>query len=164
MAIRLPMTTVLDVTHTNQGSSSTVGGWAYPFQVPQDLDNLVVKVTPSVTAGGVSAIFQTSDDGGTTYFDVARTSIASQNELGAKPQWLSIPVVSGGINPQTVVSSSVVGAATGGSAAASTLGSGQVSGLPILGIQNRIFLVSTGNATAISARVQVKVNSQSATA
>lgn len=166
MAIRLPTTTVLDVTHTNQGTTSTAGGWAYPFQLPQDCDNVVVKVVPSVTAGGVSAIFQTSDDGGTTYFDVARTSIASQNELGAKPQWLSVPVVSPGINPlvkSNANAGSVLGGAIGG-VAASTLGSQEVSGLPILGIQNRIFLVSTGNATAISARIQVKVNSQSATA
>jgi hypothetical protein len=161
MAIRLPLTTVLDTTQTNQGSTSTAGGWAYNFKLPPDTDNVVVKFTPSVTAGGVSAIFQTSDDGGTTFFDVARTSIASQNSLGAAPQWLSIPVISGGINPQVVVSASVVGAAIGGTAGASMLSSGQVSGLPVLGIQNRIFVISTGNATAISGRIQVMVNSQS---
>lgn len=166
MSIRLPLQTILDVTHTNQGTTSVAGGWAYDFKIPQDTDNIVVKVLPSVTAGGMSAIFQTSDDGGNTYFDVARTSVASANAVGAAPQWLSIPVISAGINP-LVISSANVGSVAGGSigtAAASTLASRQVSGLPVLGLQNRVFLQSVGNATAINTRVQVMVNSQSATA
>lgn len=163
MAIRLPLQTVLDITHTNQGATSVAGGWAYPFKITQDTDNVVVKVTPSVTAGGMSATFQTSDDGGTTYFDVARTSIASQNGLGAAAQWLSIPTISGGLRTAVTQSASVITAGVG-NASASTLGSQQVSGLPIMGIQNRIFLQSAGNATAISTRVQVLVNNQSATA
>ncbi len=166
MAIRLPLQGVLDVTHTNQGTTSVAGGWAYPFKIPQDTDNIVVKFLPSVVAGGMSAVFQTSDDGGNTYFDVARTSVASQNGVGAAPQWLSIPVVSSGINP-IVISNAQAGSVLGGSigtAGASTLGSRQVSGLPVLGIQNRIFLQSVGNATAIDSRVQVLVNNQSATA
>lgn len=163
MAIRLPLTTVLDTTHTNQGSTSVAGGWAYDFKLPPDTDNVVVKFTPSVTAGGISAIFQTSDDGGTTFFDVARTSIASSNALGKAPQWLSIPVISPGINP-LVKSNANVGSVAGGAiggASASTLGSQEVSGLPVLGIQNRVFLITTGNATAVSGRIQVMVNSQS---
>lgn len=163
MGIRLPLTGVLDVTHTNQGTTSVAGGWAYPFKLPQDVDNVVVKFLPSVTAGGMSATFQTSDDGGNTWFDVARTSVASQNKLGAAPEWLSIPLISGGINPVTVSTArvgSVMGGAIG-SAEASTLGSKEVSGLPVLGLQNRVFLISVGNATAINSRVQVLANQQS---
>jgi len=162
---------VLDVTHTDQGPGSVAGGWAYPFKLPQDTDNIVVKCAPSVTAGGVSVIFQTSDDGGTTYFDVARTSIASNSGAtavaGSQAQFLSIPTI-GGL-PRNVVTASLISAGSlvsgvsNGNAAASTLTSGQSSGLPILGLQNRIFLISTGNATAISTRVQVMVNQQSAT-
>jgi len=164
MSIRLPLTTVLDTTQTDQGGS-VAGGWAYPFKLPQDTDNVIVKFTPSVTAGGVSATFQTSDDGGTTYYDVARTSIASANELGKGVQWLSIPVI-GGI-PRNVVTASLIAAGSlltgvsNGGASASTLTSGQSSGLPVLGIQNRVFVISTGNATAISARIQVSANQQS---
>lgn len=163
MSIRLPLQGVFDVTQTDQGGS-VAGGWAYPFKLPQDTDNVVVKFTPSVTAGGVSVIFQTSDDGGNTYYDVARTSVASSNELGKNPQFLSIPVISPGMaTGRTFAAASVI--TTGiGNISASTLGQGQVSGLPILGIQNRVFVISAGNATAISARVQVLVNSQSATA
>ncbi len=167
MGIRLPLQGVLDVTHTNQGTTSVAGGWAYPFKLPQDTDNIILKMNASVIAGGMSAIFQTSDDGGNTYFDVARTSIVS-NSGGfdaptQAPQWLSIPTISGGVNP-TVRSNGNVGSVLGGSignASASTLGSREVSGLPVLGIQNRVFLISTGNATAINTRVQVLVNNQS---
>jgi hypothetical protein len=163
MSIRLPLQTVFDYTHTNQGTTSVAGGWAYNFKLPQDTDNVVVKLVASVVAGGVSAIFQTSDDGGTTYYDVARTSIVSANGAGAASQWMSIPTVSGGLRTAVTQSASVITAGVG-SASASTLGSQQVSGLPVLGLQNRIFLISTGNATDISARVQVMVNNQSATA
>ena len=169
MSIRIPAYKVLDVTHTNQGSTSVAGGWAYPFKVPQDTDNVVVKLAPSVVAGGMSAIFQTSDDGGTTWYDVARTSIASNSGATAvspaAAQWLSIPV-STGLSRNVPVASliatgSLVAGVFNGSASASTLASGQSSGLPLLGIQNRVFLVSTGNATSISTRVIVLANSQS---
>lgn len=162
MSIRLPLTTVFDFTHTNQGTTSVAGGWAYPFNLPQDCDNVIVKFTPSVTAGGVSATFQTSDDGGTTFYDVARTSVASQNNLGKAPQFLSIPTISGGVNP-LVKSNANIGSVLGGaigSAEASTLGSQQVSGLPVLGIANRVFVMTVGNATAVSARIQVSANQQ----
>ncbi len=163
MSVRLPLQGVFDFTHTDQGPGSLLaGGWAYPFKIPQDTDNVIVKFSPSVTAGGASVTFQTTDDGGTTYYDVARTSVASQNGVGAAPQWLSIPVVSSGVNP-LVVSNAQVGSVAGGSignATASSLGSRQVSGLPVLGLQNRLFLITAGNATAVSGRMQVFVNSQ----
>lgn len=167
MSIRLPILGVLDVTHTNLGSSSTAGGWAYPFKLPADTDNVVVKVNPSTTAGGVSVIFQTSDDGGTTYYDVARTSIASNSGAtavtGVNAQWLSIPVISPGMATATTYSAASIVTTGITATSASTLASGQISGLPILGIQNRIFLISTGNVTAHSTRVRVRCNSQSAT-
>lgn len=164
---------VLDVTHTNLGATSVAGGWAYPFKIPQDTDNVLVKFNPSVTAGGVSVIFQTSDDGGTTYFDVARTSIASNSgafdTTTQNPLWMPIPVIGGTqrnvITGSLIATGSLVGyVANGAGAAASTLTSGQYSGLPIMGLQNRIFLITTGNVTAHSSRVQVLVNHQSATA
>lgn len=164
MAIRISQQGILDVTHTNQGTTSVAGGWAYPFQIPQDTDNVYVKFLPSVTAGGMSACFQTSDDGGVTYFDVARTSVASNNAVGANPQFLSIPVISAGIRTAATFAGASIISAGIGAVAASTLAQGQVSGLPVLGIQNRIFLQSVGNATAINSRVIVRVNNQSATA
>ncbi len=167
MSIRIPLTGVLDYNDVgNVGAGSVAGGVALPFQLPQDVDNVVVKLTASIVGGGVSATFQTSDDGGTTYYDVARTSVVS-NANTTTAQWLSIPVISGGVNPQvlsTINPGSVLGG-TVGSAAASTLGSRQVSGLPVLGIQNRVFLqYSAGVSANALARVTVSANQQSASA
>lgn len=172
LAIRLPLQTVLDTTITDNGSGSVAGGWAFPFKIPQDTDNVVVKFSPSVTAAGMSITFQTSDDGGTTYYDVARTSIASNSGAtavaGSRAQWLTVPVVVGAPRNVTtgslIAAGSLVSAVFNGNAAASTLLAGQNSGLPILGIQNRVFGIMTGDSTANGSRVQVMVNSQSATA
>lgn len=167
MSIRLPLTTVLDYNDTPQtGSTSVAGGVAKTFTIPQDADNIVVKLTASVIAGGVSATLQTTDDGGTTWYDVARTSVVS-NANTTTAEWLSVGVVGSGVNPivkSNANSGSILGGSIG-SAAASTLGSREVSGLPILSPQGRVFLRYTSAVTSTDlARVQVKVNSQSATA
>lgn len=170
MSIRIPTQTVLSVTGTNEtGAGSVAGGVAYPFQIPQDTDNILVKLTASVAGAGVSATFQTSDDGGLTYYDVQRTSIVS-NANNTLAEWLSIPVISPGVNSFSsvvAVGSVVTVNTTVGSAAASTLGVQEVSGLPIMGVQNRIFVRITGNVTSAASNTynaQVKLNSQSATA
>lgn len=162
MSIRLPLTTVLDVTTTDLGGASVAGGYAFPFKIPQDTDNIVLKFMPSVITGNATVYLQTSDDGGTTYYDVARTSTLSLANI-QNAHWISAPVISAGLNP--VVVSPKVGSVLSGSigaAAASTLGSQQVSGLPILGLQNRAFLTIGGGITQNDGiRIQVKVNSQS---
>ena len=176
MAIRLPLQTVLDVNNSTvnaTGPASVSGGVAHRFTVPQDADNIVVKLTASVMGGGVSAVLQTTDDGGTTWYDVARTSIVS-NADAVTAEWLSSPVIGIGVKtgvvaPSVVATGSVVsfGSIYGaiGSAAASTVGQLAVTGLPILSPTNRVFLRYTAAVTSIiSERVQVKVNSQSATA
>mgnify|MGYP001500425928 CR=1 FL=1 len=176
MAIRIPLQKfVFDDKSYVAGAASINGGDAFPFQLPMDTDNVVVKLQASITGGGVSAIFQTSDDGGTTFYDVARTSIVSNTGLPAgglpNAEWLSIPVISPGISskyvPSLIATGSLVAIQGGtiGRSAASTLTSGQVSGLPILGQYNRLFLIYTGTVTATSlVTATVMANSQSATA
>lgn len=162
MAVRFPLQGILDYTDSNNvGAGSVAGGVAKPFVLPQDTDNVVVKLTASTVGGGISAVYQTSDDGGVTWYDVARTSIVSSSAL---PEWLSIPTISSGyrVNSSVVATGSVqTFIQTPGNAAASTLASGQVSGLPIMGPVNRIFLRLTGNLTGNSTRVQVFANMQS---
>ena len=174
MAIRLPLTTVLDYTDSNNlGASSTAGGVAKTFMVPSDADNVVVKLHPSCVGGTVSATLQTTDDGGSTWFDVVRTPTVLNSTGSGYDLWASAPVSGMGIrsNPRvgsivavgsTIASGSIMGAT--GAAAASTLGAGEASGLPILGQLNRIFLIYTGDQTVNHTRVKVLVNSQSATA
>lgn len=164
MAIRLPLTTVLDYDDTgNVGAGSVSGGVAKAFLLPQDTDAVVVKLTASTVGGAVSATLQTSDDAGTTWYDVSRSSIVS-NANGTTAQWLigstTGPGFATGVNQANSILSVGIG-----SAAASTLGSQQISGLPILGRNNRVFLRYTGNLTANAlSRVEVKVGNQSATA
>lgn len=160
MSVRLPLTTVLDVINTDLGTTSVAGGYAYPFKIPQDCDNIVVKFMPSVLVGNASAYLQTSDDGGTTYYDVARTSVLTLAGV-QNAQWISAGVISMGQRTAVIQAASVITAGIG-SASASTLGSQQVSGLPIMGLQNRIFMtIGSGVTQNDGCRIQVKVNSQS---
>lgn len=166
MAIRLPLQVVLNSDNSTEvGAGSVAGGVALPFIIPQDTDNVVVKFTASVAGAGVSAVLQTTDDGGTTWYDVARTSVVS-NANAATAQWISAPVIGAGVATAFNQASSLLSVGIG-SAAASTLGSQQNSGLPILSQQGRVFLRITGNITSAASNsitTQVKVNSQSATA
>ena len=161
MGIRLPLQTIATLVDSgNVGATSVAGGTAYNFYLPQDCDNALAKMTASIS-GGVSAIVQTTDDGGTTWYDVGRTSVVS-NANNANAEWLDLPVVGTPERSQKIFSGSILGG-TVGNAAASTLGQGQNSGLPILSTLNRVFFVYTGTITASSlVQVQIKVNSQAA--
>lgn len=171
MGIRLPLQAVLDVTDSSTGSTSVLGGIAYPFKLPQDTDNIVMTFSPSVVTSGISATFQTSPDGGNTWYDVVRSSIASNSgatpaagKMGDAMQIISVPTISAPANRSSVVAvGSVISVNTvGGSASASTLSSGQFSGVPILGIQNRVFLIQQAGITASQgSRVQILVNNES---
>lgn len=164
MAIRLPLKTVLSSNNAGEdGTNSTLGGLAVPFTIPQDTDNIVVKMQATTTGGGVSATLQTTDDGGSTWFDVAKTSVVS-SATGALSQWFSVPVISAGIGTAVTQTTSSVYTATIGTAAASSLGSQRMSGLPILSQQARLFLQMQAAAVGTTWLTEVKVNSQSATA
>lgn len=172
MSIRKPLKTVGTFTDANDtGTGSVAGGIPHTFVLPQDTDNVVVKMTASVAGTGVSAVFQTTDDGGTTYYDVARTSIVS-NANGTTAQWLNIPVNGHGfrsaVQGQTSVAGSTnVGVAlqTIGSAAASSIGQYQQSGLPLLSEYGRVFIIIDGDVTSAASNevvTTVSANSQSA--
>lgn len=157
MAIRLPLTNVLD--YSDGGTSSIATGTAKTFRLPQDTDNVVLKLTASIIGGGVSAYLQTTDDGGTTWYDVGRTSVVSNST-----QWLSAPVIGAGIATGVNKENSIVSAAIG-SAQASTVGIQQMTGMPILSQVGRVVLsYSAAGTSNTTARVEVKANSQSATA
>lgn len=171
MAIRLPLKVVLSSDNSTEvGAGSALGGVAVPFIIPQDTDNVVVKFQAQTAGGGVSATLQTTDDGGSTWFDVGRTSVVSSAN-GVLAQWLSVPVLGFGQRTSygsVVAVGSVVSANANqpvGNAAPSTLGSGQYSGLPILSQQARIFITLQAGVSASTVLLtEVKVNSQSATA
>jgi hypothetical protein len=179
MSIRLPLTTVLNAQNNGLlGVASTNGGIANTFLIPQDADNIVVKFMASTAGAGVSTVLQTSDDGGTNWYDVARTSIVS-NSVGQNAEWLSIPVIGIGakttvlnvtvtssiITPDSVFSTSGSGSASiyQGIGKATSVAAGGVTGLPILGRNARTFMIVGAAVTGVcSVTTQVMVNSQSA--
>lgn len=170
MAIRLPLKAITFTNHNEVGAGSAAGVVTNLVTLPQDTDNVVVKLQACTVGGGVSAVFQTTDDGGTTYYDISRTSIVS-NANATTAQWLTIPVSGQGFRSAVQGQNSVAGATnvavilqTTGSAAASALGQYQTTGLPILSQQARIALILTGDLTTSSITTTVYVNSQSATA
>src|SRR3990167_2988975 len=175
MSIRLPLKIVLDVNNSTvnaTGPASTAGGVANEFTLPQDVDGVVVKFTASILAGGASAVLQTTDDGGSTWYDVGRTSIVSNANNAVSAEWLSVPVAGFGYRGGNVISSlvapgSTIGVTSSvmntiGNAAASSLGSHSYSGMPILSQRGRIFLrYSAAITSIINERVRVYVQSQS---
>lgn len=168
MAIRLPLKNIGTFTAAanETGGGSTAGGFAHAVTLPQDTDGVVVKFTASVVSGGYSAIFQTTDDGGTTWYDTGRTSVVT-NANNALAEWLNIPVAGAGQGTAAVQTTASVYTASIGKAPASALGGNRMSGLPVLSQTARVFVVNTGNITDAASNtytVQVLVNSQSATA
>ncbi len=173
MSIRKPLKTIQTFTDSDDtGTGSVIGGIQHEFFIPQDCDNVVVKVSASVSGTGISALFQTTDDGGTTYYDVARTSIVSDTRSGYE-EWLSIPVNGQGIRSQVVLQTSVAGSSNeaialntiGNTPAASTLGHSQLTGLPLLSDLARVFIIINGDVVSAVSNVittEVSVNSQTA--
>ena len=175
MSIRLPLRTVLDVNNDSvnaTGPASTAGGVANTFDLPQDTEAVVVKWTASILAGGASAVLQTTDDGGSTWYDVGRTSIVSNANNAVTAEWLAVPVAGfgyrgGNVIASTVATGSVIAVSSSvintiGSAGASTLGSHSYSGMPILSQRGRIFIRYTASVTSIiNERVRVYAHTQS---
>jgi len=169
MSIRLPLQNVGTFTAaaSETGAGSTAGGFAHAFILPQDTDNVVVKFTASCAGAGYSATLQTTDDGGTTWYDISRSSIVS-NANATTATWCL-----GGVNG-TGLATAQNGFPTASiltvgirSTAASTLATNQISGLPILSQNARVFVRITGDITDAAANtytVKVLVNSQTATA
>lgn len=169
MAIRLPLTTVLDYTDTGTGATSVV---SQTFYIPQDTDAITVKV-PTASINGTNPTadiyLQTSDDGGTTYYDLLHLpTITGTTVANAGAVWGTALVTGPGFRSTATGASSTASGTTSasilqvtGNASVRGLGAGQISGLPILGVLNRIQIAYGGTIAANNGvRVQVKVHSQ----
>lgn len=139
---------ILAVTDT-----AITGTVLYPFTVPQDLQSVAVKVFLNSTwnaSGSALVYFQTSEDGGTTWRDMAVISIgaatiaATMNNQNA--QFFTIAVAGhtdrGAANFVGSVAASTLSA---GTPAASAVG--VTSGLPILGTANRVQITYANTIT-----------------
>lgn len=167
MAIRLPLKAVGSFSDDNDTGTGSVGGAImHEFQVPQDTDNVVLKFTASCVGTGLSAVLQTTDDGGTTYYDCGRTSIVS-NATSAKAEWLSIPVNGGGVQTGATYATGSILSMGIGSAESLQSGQNTVTGLPVLSQQMRAAVLIEGDVTSAASNncdITVMTNSQSATA
>lgn len=166
MSIRLPLQAIVqDVRPTETGTSSVGGTINIPVTLPQDTDNVVVKLVASVAGAGISAQLQTTDDGGATWYGIGRTSVVS-NAVGDNAQWISATVLGTGISSASIVAVGSVIAGNGiQSAQPSTLSSGDLSGMPILSPTARVALQIVGNITTAASNIittTVSANSQSA--
>lgn len=160
MSLRIPISTVLDYNDSgNTGATSIV---SKTFTLPQDTDEVILKVpiTSIVgTAPVVDVFLQTTDDGGTTWYDVAnirptQTVVASTiNIVNAAALFASAATTTTGIRTNNSVT---------GATQASSLGANQYSGLPLLSQFGRVSIKYSGTiATNDGVRIQVKTNNQS---
>lgn len=156
MALRLPLQTVLDYNDSgNVGATSVV---SKTFTIPQDSDNIVLKVplaSVNGTAPVVDIYLQTSDDGGTTFYDVAHLGLPSTvtSSVLAVTNAKALFVA----NSSQAVNASVISAPSIRGLAVNT-----ASGLPMLGTIGQVQIAYSGTITTNNGvQVQVKVNNQS---
>lgn len=137
MAIRIPLRNAKHIVDT--ALTSTVN---YDFVVDQDIDNLVVKMSVGTFTGTsptADVYVQTTDDGGTTFYDCAHFAQVTTAITNANALWMTIPV-----NGTAAVSSSTTSNGYTGAAAAGTITASKVSGLPLLSQKVRIAIVYGG--------------------
>ena len=148
MSIRFPLTVVKSITNTR----TAAGTDNYAFFVPQDLDSLVVKLytgTFTGTSPTIDVYVQTTDDGGTTWYDVAHFAQATAAIPKQLAEWVTIPVNS---NIKSVPSTS----------GTSQLGASLISTVPLLSKEVNI-AVKIGGTQVVNAGTEIRVyaNSQS---
>lgn len=145
MSIRVPAQVVLNAVDT-----ATTGTATYPFLLQQDVQGIMVKVTAAAFTGTsptCDIYIQTSDDGGTTWYDCANVGQVTAAIVNQNARFQYIPVNG---NSMRGLANLV------GSVAASTTAAGMTTGLPIMGQYNRIFLKYGGTQLANSG-ITVKV-------
>lgn len=136
---------ILSVTDT-----ATTGTATYNFTIPQDSDTLVAKFwtntfTPTTT-NAAQVTIQTTEDGGSTWRDVAACTIqaAINND---KAHFAQIPCIGSATRGVSQWVGSVA-ASTLALAATASVVTGTTSGLPMMGTLGRVYINYTGTITA----------------
>lgn len=145
---------ILSVTNSGTAAASTTT----LFTIPQDAQSIVAKFwtasafNPTLT-NAVQATIQTSEDGGTTWRDVAAwtTQAAIVNDLA---HFVTIPVAgAAGKGVANWIGS--VQASTLAQAATASVATGIASGLPMLGTTGRLQITITGTLTTGGVNVDI---------
>ncbi len=151
MSIRFPQQVVKSLTLT---TSTGVG--TEIVTLPQDTDNVTIFAwCPTLGATSSDLFFQTSYDGGTTWYDMANTQfLATVTQANARILTFS-----------TITGKSKTGAVTGsniGNAAPSSTLTNNYTGLNLMGQVMRVYN-AIGGSGATTVRVDIVANQQSAT-
>lgn len=148
MAIRTPIL-VKSITDTN-----TSGVTNYDFFIPQDTDDVVVKLYTGATFTGTNPTLdvyvQTTDDGGATWYDVCHFPQLTAAALKAAAYWAFASAV--GQAKRTQGASWLdIGVAT-----SSSTGVAQYTGLPLMSTFMRI-AIKYGGTQVANTGVEVRV-------
>lgn len=147
MAFRSPSASSAKILSVND--TATSGTVLYPFSIPQDAENCVAKVwlaTGWSASGTATITIQTSEDGGTTFRDVAAVTVGASTVAATMgnqnahfiPLWIIGGTDHGVANyVGSVAASTLALAATNASAV------GVTSGLPLMGTFGRVQIVYT---------------------
>jgi len=147
MSIRIPLTKIKSVTDT--ATTSTVN---YDFILPQDINNLVAKMSVGTFTGTsptADVSLQTTDDGGTTWYNLGAFAQVTTAITNANALFITIPV--DGTSART-------NGYTGAAAAAGT--ASYVSGVPVLSPLCRL-AITYGGTIGVNAGITVTVMSGS---
>ena len=139
MSIRTPIL-VKSITNT-----ATTGTTNYDFNLPQDCDSVAVKIYTSTFTGTnptLDVYVQTTDDGGTTWYDLAHSPQLVAAVTKQNANWIFVS------NAGHKIANSVSGA--------STLGAGVTSGVPILSQFMRVAVIIGGTQVA-NAGTEIRV-------
>lgn len=152
MSIRLPQQVVF-----SQDLSISSGTSATNVTLPQDTDNITAVVWCTTMGATTDDVyFQTSYDGGSTWYDMANTQFAAAvTQANARILNFSGTAARARTNPLT-------GSTIGTAAAASTL-TNNYTGVPLLGPLMRVYHLIGGSGASVI-NVRLIANNQSATA
>lgn len=152
MSIRLPQQTAQRLTLT-----LSTGAGDNNVSLPQDTDNVTIFAWCTVLgATSIDLYFQTSYDGGTTWYDLANTQFAA-TVTQANARVLSFSTLG-----QKAKTGALTGSNVGNAASSSTV-TNNYTGLNLMGQLLRVKEV-VGGSGASTAIVDIIVNQQSATA
>lgn len=148
--IRFPLTTVF--SKTTNATVSTDSTFVLPNY---DFDSITAKFTAASFSASEGSTFkcyiQTTDDGGTTFYDCARFSLSTTNGTitNANAKFINIPV--------SVGTAAYIGNTSSGSITTDT-----VSGLPFLSNSGRVrWTLTNCNTAVISVTISLLANNQS---
>lgn len=148
MSIRTPLRTAKQIVET-----ALTGTLLYTFNVDQDIDNLVCKMSVGTFTGTsptADIYIQTTDDGGTTWYDMGHFAQVTTAITNANALWMTIPV-----NGTSAVSSSTTSNGYTGAAADASISASKVSGIPVLNNLVRVKVVYGGT---VGVNVGITIN------